>query len=129
MFQQEESRAQDTFRFEQAASAWVFQEGKCCCVSMDAIRDEAARELLAERLRMSNVEVAAQGELSMPHTQQESETMGSKIAELMKARRDVTDHRDSLLEERQQSETIRQTELRRCCVQNKLAFWEFPRKK
>eukprot|EP00971_Amphidinium_carterae_P118739 2352439-Amphidinium_carterae.1 len=62
MLQQEESRAQDMLRFEQA-SAWVFQEGSAAVSHMDAIRDEAASELLAERLRMSNVEVSAQGEL------------------------------------------------------------------
>eukprot|EP00971_Amphidinium_carterae_P176759 3504788-Amphidinium_carterae.1 len=71
---------------------------------------------------MSNAEVAAQGELNEVHaayaaSKTENEQMESKIAELMKAGRDVTDHRDNLLGEfrseraKQQAETIRQTEL------------------
>eukprot|EP00971_Amphidinium_carterae_P177350 3517269-Amphidinium_carterae.1 len=66
MFEQEESRAQDMLRFEQA-SAWVFQQGHASVEHVDAIRDEATRQVLAERLRMSSAEVAAQGELSELH--------------------------------------------------------------
>eukprot|EP00971_Amphidinium_carterae_P106651 2112711-Amphidinium_carterae.1 len=62
MFQQEENRACDNNhmqRFEQA-SAWLFQHGNSVIEHIDAIRDEAARELLSEPLRMSSAEVSAQ---------------------------------------------------------------------
>eukprot|EP00971_Amphidinium_carterae_P098014 1939182-Amphidinium_carterae.1 len=62
MFEQEENRARDTLRFEQA-STWVFQESTSVTEHVDAIRSEVARELLAESLRTATVEAHAQGEL------------------------------------------------------------------
>eukprot|EP00971_Amphidinium_carterae_P093575 1851685-Amphidinium_carterae.1 len=55
MFEQEASRAQDMLRFEEA-SAWVFTQGSSAVNHMNATRDEATRERLAERLRMSSME-------------------------------------------------------------------------
>eukprot|EP00971_Amphidinium_carterae_P038953 765598-Amphidinium_carterae.1 len=59
MLEQEQSRAQDLFRFQEA-SAWVFRQGSSAVEHMDAIREESNRELLAERLRMSSAEVVVQ---------------------------------------------------------------------
>eukprot|EP00971_Amphidinium_carterae_P058167 1150618-Amphidinium_carterae.1 len=69
---------------------------------MDAIRDEAAQQLLSERLRLASTEVAVQGELSDMNTalaeaRSSNDSMELRISELMVAGREVTDSRDSLL--------------------------------
>eukprot|EP00971_Amphidinium_carterae_P167265 3314478-Amphidinium_carterae.1 len=60
---------------------------------MDAIRDEATRQVLAERLRMTSAEVAAQGELSELHNalaeaREDNERVEFRVSELMTAGRE-----------------------------------------
>eukprot|EP00971_Amphidinium_carterae_P180551 3580896-Amphidinium_carterae.1 len=69
---------------------------------MDAIRDEAAQQLLSERLRFTSTEVAAQGELgdmntALAEARNSNNGLELRISELMVAGREVTDSRDSLL--------------------------------
>eukprot|EP00971_Amphidinium_carterae_P002460 48704-Amphidinium_carterae.1 len=91
---------------------------------MDAIRDEAAQQLLSERLRFASTEVAAQGELgdmntALAEARNTNNGMELRISELMVAGREVTDSRDSLLGEFRsarnnlQSESAQMSELQR----------------
>eukprot|EP00971_Amphidinium_carterae_P222465 4415449-Amphidinium_carterae.1 len=69
---------------------------------MDAIRDEAAQQVLSERLRFTSTEVAVQGELgdmntALAEARNSNNSMELRISELMVAGREVTDSRDSLL--------------------------------
>eukprot|EP00971_Amphidinium_carterae_P172789 3425282-Amphidinium_carterae.1 len=114
MLEQEQNRAQDAQRFEQT-SAWVFQQGRTVIEHVDAIMDEAARELLAERLRTSSFEVAAQGELNdlqaaAASARSANERMETRVSELMAAGRDVTDSRDRLWDEVRSARNNRQAE-------------------
>eukprot|EP00971_Amphidinium_carterae_P119036 2358133-Amphidinium_carterae.1 len=96
---------------------------------MDAIRDEATRQVLAERLRMTTAEVAAQGELSelqnaLTEAREDNERVEFRVSELMTAGREVTDSRDSWISEfrsartQHQTDLLQQSELQRQQAQN-----------
>eukprot|EP00971_Amphidinium_carterae_P127591 2527960-Amphidinium_carterae.3 len=95
MYEQEENRARDTLRFEQAR-AWVFQESNSVIEHVDAIRDEAARELLSERLRTASVEVVAQARAR----QQTEDTQRSEVQAQCERLLEVSSEEVSSLRER-----------------------------
>eukprot|EP00971_Amphidinium_carterae_P015176 299943-Amphidinium_carterae.1 len=95
MIQQEANRAQDMLRFQEAG-AWVFRQGNAAVRHMDAIRDEAAQQLLSERLRFTSTEVAAQGELgdmntALAEARNSNNGMELRISEPMVAGREVAE--------------------------------------